>query len=98
MLILSMGGYLAGSLAIGAPDAGWVAPLSFVPFLSPWLMPSRVLMGTAEPWEVGLAVLFLLISIAVAMVLAARVYRAGVLLYGQRPGARQIVRVAIGGR
>jgi ABC-type Na+ efflux pump permease subunit len=45
-------------------------------------------------WELALAVLFLIAAIAVALFVAARIYSAGVLLYGQRVGLRQVFRAA----
>jgi ABC-type Na+ efflux pump permease subunit len=44
-----------------------------------------------EPWELVLAYGLLVIAIAIVGVVAVRVYAAGVLLYGQRPGLRAIV-------
>jgi ABC-2 type transport system permease protein len=67
---------------------------SFVPFFSPYLMLARVSAGHVEPWEFALAVVLLLAAIAVALFVAARIYSAGVLLYGQRVGLRQIIRAA----
>jgi ABC-type Na+ efflux pump permease subunit len=45
-----------------------------------------------EPWELFLSLAILAGSIVVIGVLAIRVYAAGVLLYGQRPGLGAIVR------
>ena len=48
-------------------------------------------MGRVEPWELVLTFGLLIASIPIVAVIAVRVYSAGVLLYGQRPGARAIV-------
>jgi ABC-2 type transport system permease protein len=85
MLLLAFGGYIGAALATGAPDAPWVAPLSLVPFFSPYLMLVRLMVGHVSAGEVALAVALLVAAIAAALWLAIRVYRAGVLLYGQRP-------------
>src|SRR5665811_620544 len=45
MLLLSFGGYIAAAIATNAPDAAWVAPLSLVPFFSPYLMLVRLMVG-----------------------------------------------------
>jgi ABC-2 type transport system permease protein len=55
-------------------------------------MLARVSVGHVAPWEFVLAVVLLLGAIAVALVVAARIYSAGVLLYGQRVGLRQILK------
>lgn len=88
MIVLALVGYLAASIATTSIEAAWVAPLSFVPFFSPYLMLARIVFGTVEPWEVAVAVALLIASIAVAAWLAARIYRVGVLTYGQRPSLR----------
>ncbi len=86
MIFLAMGGYFAASVAVTSIEASWVVPLSFVPFFSPYLMLVRIVLGRVEAWEVGLAVVALLATIALAAWSAARIYRTGVLTYGQRPG------------
>ena len=98
MIVLTMAGYVAAALAVGAPDAWWVAPLSLVPFFSPYLLLVRLMLDTVAPWELAVAVALLVVSIAVAARLAARVYAAGVLLHGQRPSLRGLVTAARGRR
>jgi ABC-2 type transport system permease protein len=72
----------------------WIAVLALIPFVSPFLMLSRVTAGAATVPEVALAIGLLVVSIAIALWIAARIYSAGVLLYGQRPGLRSIWRMA----
>jgi ABC-2 type transport system permease protein len=73
---------------------GWISVLAVLPFVSPFLMLSRVTAGIATMPEVLLAIALLAATIVVALWLAARIYAAGVLLYGQRPGIRSIFRMA----
>jgi len=94
MLMLSFAAYFAAFFASGAPGAAWVAPLSWVPFFSPYLMLTRLVTGSVPPWELALAVGLLVAAILVALVAAARIYAAGVLLYGQRPTLTGVVRAA----
>jgi ABC-2 type transport system permease protein len=61
-----------------------------VPFLSPFMMLGRVSTGVAMPWEVAVSLALLVATIVVAIWVAARIYAVGVLLYGQRPGARAV--------
>ena len=49
-----------------------------------------------EPWELVLSVTLLVGTILVTSVVAIRIYGAGVLLYGQRPGLRAYVAAARG--
>jgi ABC-2 type transport system permease protein len=100
MTLVSTGGYLIGVYAaMGLLDirSGWVTALSQVPFVSPFMMIGRVAAGAAEPWEIILSIVLLVASIIGALWLAARIYRAGVLLYGQRPGIRAIWRLVRAG-
>jgi ABC-2 type transport system permease protein len=88
--LIAIVGYLMAVLAL----SGGLTPLmriaSFVPFWSPFVMLTRLTVGRAEPWEVALSFALLVGGIVVVGVLAVRVYSAGVLLYGQRPGLRAI--------
>ncbi|MFI5225881.1 MAG: ABC transporter permease, partial [Candidatus Limnocylindrales bacterium] len=78
-------------------DAAWVAPLSYVPFFSPFLMLVRLTVGSASLGEVLVSVAILIATIVVSMRVAARVYTVGVLMYGQRPGVRQFLAAARAG-
>ncbi len=68
-----------------------IVVLTQVPFLSPYFVPSRLVFGTISPAEVALAILLLLVSIPIAVWFAARLYSAGILMYGQRPGLRVLL-------
>jgi len=92
MLMLSFTAYFAAFFASGAPGAAWVAPLSWVPFFSPYVMLTRLVTGSVPPWELALALGLLAATILVALVVAARIYAAGVLLYGQRPTLAGVLR------
>jgi ABC-2 type transport system permease protein len=89
MTLISTAGYMIAVYAgTGLLDmrAGWMGFLSLVPFVSPFMMLSRLATGVAEPWEFVVSVALLALAIAGALWLASRIYAAGVLLYGQRPG------------
>ncbi|HEX5466541.1 MAG TPA: ABC transporter permease [Candidatus Limnocylindrales bacterium] len=64
--------------------------LSYVPFLSPYLMLARFSSGGAGPIAVLIAAVILGLTIVAALWVAARIYSAGVLLYGQQPGFRKV--------
>jgi ABC-2 type transport system permease protein len=90
MVIVGVAGYLISFAALSAPDADWVRALSFVPFFSPYLIPTRMVLGQIAPWEIALAFGLLVIGALVALWIAARIYSAGVLLYGQKAGLRNV--------
>ena len=98
-LVLTAGYLVAIYAAIGFLDirSGWMLVLSQVPFVSPFLMLSRIIAGEASAWEIALSLAILVLSIPVALWVASRVYAAGVLIYGQRPSVRMIWRLARSG-
>jgi ABC-2 type transport system permease protein len=61
------------------PSGALATVTSYVPGLSPMVMPVRMAAGQAEVWEVGLAVVLMLVAIALIVRLGGRVY-AGALL------------------
>ena len=92
LIFLAMAGYFASFTGLNDPDAGWVGVLSLVPFFSPYLMPARMLLTSVDTAEVLLALALLVVTLAAALWLASRIYSAGVLLYGQRVGLRNVWR------
>ena len=94
LIFLAMAGYFASFAGLNDPDAGWVATISAIPFFSPYLMPARMLLTTPSSGEVLLALTLLAATVVVAIWVASRIYSAGVLIYGQRPGIRTIFRAA----
>jgi ABC-2 type transport system permease protein len=91
--LLTLSGYLLFFLAVSAPDATWTKVLSYIPFWSPSLMLMRVAVGTAAWWEIVLSIALMLLTILAGIWFAARLYRLGVLLYGQRPGLTSLVKL-----
>ena len=92
--LLAMTGYLAAVLALGGGGRGWVTLMSFIPPFSPFVMLARVLTGNVTPIEIFVSIALLVGAILVVAVVAARMYAAGVLLYGQRPGVRAFIAAA----
>ena len=91
---VTMASYFAAVFGLGSIGSPVVIVLSFVPFSSPFLMLARLMLGRVEPWEVALSAAILVASSVTVLLLAARIYAAGVLLYGQRPGLRAFIRAA----
>jgi ABC-2 type transport system permease protein len=96
--LIAIVGYLQAVLALTGGTAGFVRFASYVPFWSPFVMLTRLAVGRVEAWEVALSLGLLVVAIGLIFVVAVRVYAAGVLLYGQRPGLRAITRAALGAR
>jgi ABC-2 type transport system permease protein len=89
--LIAIVGYIQAVMALTGGIGPLVRVASYVPFWSPFVMLTRLTIGRVEPWELVLSFGLLVASIPIVAWIAIRVYTAGVLLYGQRPGARQIV-------
>lgn len=86
-------GWLLVYLGVSTPDATWTKVLSYVPFWTPMLMLVRIALGTAAWWEVVVTITLMLVAILASTWFAARVYRLGVLMYGQRPGLGRLLKM-----
>ena len=95
MSLLGIAGYIQAVLALSGGLSTFMRISSFVPFWSPFVMFTRLTVGRVQPWELVLSYALLVLSIALVAGLAIRVYSAGVLLYGQRPGPRRILRAVL---
>jgi ABC-2 type transport system permease protein len=96
--LVAMVGYLQAVLALTGGTGGFIRVASLVPFWSPFVMLTRLAVGRVEAWELGVALALLVLTIGITFVIAVRIYAAGVLLYGQRPGLRAIVTAVVSAR
>jgi ABC-2 type transport system permease protein len=86
-------GFLLTYAAIASPSAWWIRLLSFLPPLTPILMPARIALGHVSSWEVILAVLIMLASIYGMARLAARIYAGAIVRGGARLSWRAALRL-----
>ena len=78
-------GFVVGlNLLLPNPTNTVSTVLSFIPLWTPTLMPARIALGVAPPWQVALAVALMIVSILVVTWLAGRIYRNAVLQTGGR--------------
>lgn len=81
--------------AIFAIDPGPTqTALSYIPFTAPLLMPARVVLGNAEPWEPWVAAAIVLVTALAFVALGTRLYRGSVLHTSSRLHVRQAWRAA----
>ncbi len=92
--LVAMVGYLTAIMALGGGGGAWVTVASFLPPFSPFVMLARLMVSAVQPAEVVVSIAILIAAIAVVAVVATRMYAAGVLLYGQRPGVRAFIAAA----
>ena len=91
--MLLVAGYIVSFFGIYMPDALWIKVISYVPFWTPTTMLVRIATGGVAPWEIAFTIVLMIVAIIVCAFIAGRIYRAGVLMYGQRPGLGQLVKL-----
>ena len=77
---------------LNAPDGKLANTLTWLPFSSPIVMPLRMSAVSIPPWEIAASLLALLAGCYIAVWIAARIYRTGLLMYGKRPTLGEVVR------
>ncbi len=92
-ILLLSSGYVLFFFVVATPDAPVTKVLSYIPFWSPMWMLMRLALGTVAWWEIVVTVALMLLTILGVVWIAARLYRLGVLLYGQRPGLTSLVKL-----
>jgi ABC-2 type transport system permease protein len=89
-------GYFPAVLALSGGTGPIIRFASYVPLWSPFVMMARLSVGSVEPWEVVLSLGLLVTTVPIVTWFSIRVYRAGVLLYGQPPTMRTFLRAVRG--
>lgn len=74
------------------PEGLLALNLGWLPFSSPIVMPLRMSAVNLPPWQIGLSLFSLAAGCYIAVYIAARVYRTGLLMYGKRPTLREVAR------
>lgn len=91
LTIAIVASFFIGISATGAPASTLATVASILPFSAPLVMPTRIVLGEAEAWEVALSVTLSVMSTAALIPIATKVYARAVL----RPGrikVRQLLR------
>lgn len=92
MTMAAVLGFFGAIFTLSAPDSTLAQVVSIVPFTSPMAMVPRILLGDPASWEIALSIVLLAVTAVLAVMLAGRIYRMGVLMYGQKPSLRVIFR------
>jgi ABC-2 type transport system permease protein len=82
--VLMISGYLIGFIAINAPDAMFARVFGWFPPTAPFVMLVRQILGGPTVVEVAGSIVLMLVAIVAATLLAARLYRGGILQVGAR--------------
>ncbi|MBE6572874.1 MAG: ABC transporter permease [Ruminococcaceae bacterium] len=80
------------SMSSGNVDNTLMKICSYIPFTSPMSMFTRIAMSTVAWYEIALSIVILIGSTVGIGILAAKIYRAGVLMYGTTPKITNIIK------
>ena len=80
------------SMTSGSVDTTLMKVCSYIPFTSPMAMFTRLCMSTVAWYEIAVSIAILIGSTVGIGVLAAKIYRVGVLMYGNKPKIGNIIK------
>jgi ABC-2 type transport system permease protein len=96
-IILLVAAFLLGMGALaGILDKTLVSVLSYIPLFTPFVMTARYCLSDVSTAGLVIGILVLLAGTVFVAWLAAKVYRTGVMMYGQKPGLRTLWKVLRG--
>lgn len=91
ILPLMLGIYVGFFAVIENPHGTVSTIFSMVPLTSPIVMLMRIPFGVPW-WEVAISISLLVASIFATVWVAAKIYRVGILMYGKKPGYKELLR------
>ena len=77
---------------IRTPDSATMVWMSMIPFFAPILMFGRIVVQTPPLWQILLSVVLLIGTEVLLLMLCARIYRIGVLIYGKRATLPEVLK------
>ena len=80
------------SMGSGDMDNILIKVCSYIPFTSPMAMFTRIAMSTVAWYEIAVSIAILIGSTVGVGVLAAKIYRVGVLMYGTTPKISKVIK------
>lgn len=90
VLMPVIGAFFVAQYALIAPNAPFVIASSFLPFLSPFVMFTRITITAVPWWQTALALGINISTVLLCFWGSGKVYRVGMLLYGRVPSPKQI--------
>ena len=84
--------FIIMTTAAGNPDAPVAVWGSMIPFSSPIVMMARIPSGSVPAWQLIVSMLSLVVGFVLTTMLAAKIYRTGILLYGKKVTFREMGR------
>ncbi len=82
-----------GGMTSGNVDTPIMVFASYFPFTSPMAMFTRIAMGNVAMSKIVISIIILIISTVAIGILSSRIYRLGVLMYGNPPKIRTVLKL-----
>lgn len=95
--LLLMAGFFLGMKSMSDPNATIVLVGSYIPFFSPIVTLSRIILGEAYLLEIILTIVILVVTIGVAGLISNRIYLNGVMRYSSKTTIADVVKLAKNG-
>jgi ABC-2 type transport system permease protein len=90
LVIPIVAAFLIAMTALAAPNTPVVIVTSFIPLIAPFVMFARIVVSDVPLWQVVLSLVINVVATWGIAVLAGKIYRVGMLLYGRPPKLSQI--------
>jgi ABC-2 type transport system permease protein len=92
-ILLMIASFILGFIALsGAVSKTLIAVLSYVPFFTPFVMTSRFCLGDVSTAGLIIGMLDMAVSVGIVAILAAKIYRVGVMMYGSSGGLKAVAK------
>jgi ABC-2 type transport system permease protein len=92
VMLLLMSTWLLVNPVIANPNSTLSVVLSWLPWSSPIIMPMRMGLTSVSPLTVVGSIVVAILGSIGAMLLSARIYRVGMLMYGKKPSFAEVVK------
>ena len=93
IMMLIVVGFFAAYASFLNPNSSLAVTTSIIPFTSPMVMFARIVLTKPPVSQVLASVAILVASVLAGTWISAKIYRIGILMYGKRPGLRQVFRL-----
>lgn len=90
LVIPIVAAFLIAMTALGAPNTPVVIITSFIPLIAPFVMFARIVVSDVPTWQIVLSLAINISATYAIAILAGKIYRVGMLLYGRPPKLSQI--------
>ena len=94
VVMLLVAGIIMFPAVLNEPGGTVALVMGLVPFFSPIIMPIRYAASDVPAGELAMSLGLLAVTVIAVVWISARIYRVGILMYGKRPGIRELARWA----